>query len=83
MYNYFVKGVTEKKGEPSITEGIGQARVTKNLELCNVDSSYYVTDSECMNILFKLIKNLDYNIKPSYTLKDNSDSIIKIIEELK
>lgn len=32
--------------------------------------------------LFKLIKNLDYNIKPSYTLKDNSDSIIKIIENI-
>ena len=56
MYNYFVNGIPEKKGEPSITEGIGQARVTKNLEKCLVDMSYYVSDYECMEILYKLVK---------------------------
>ena len=56
MYNYFTNGNPEKKGDESITEGIGQARVTKNLENCTVDSSFFVTDSECMNMLYKLIK---------------------------
>ena len=56
MYNYFTNGKPEKKGYESITEGIGQARVTKNLENCIVDSSFYVTDSECMEMLYKLIK---------------------------
>ena len=56
MYNYFENGLLEKKGDPSITEGIGQARVTKNMEECKVDMSYYVSDYECMNILYKLIK---------------------------
>ena len=56
MYNYFTNGTPEKKGDESITEGIGQARVTKNLENCTVDSSFFVTDSECMNMLYKLIK---------------------------
>ena len=56
MYNYFTKGNPEKKGDESITEGIGQARVTKNLENCIVDSSFFVTDSECMKMLYKLIK---------------------------
>ena len=56
MYNYFTKGIPEKKGDESITEGIGQARVTKNLENCIVDSSYFVTDKECMEMLYKLIK---------------------------
>ena len=56
MYNYFTKGIPEKKGDESITEGIGQARVTKNLENCIVDSSYFVTDEECMEMLYKLIK---------------------------
>ena len=56
MYNYFKNGLLEKKGEPSITEGIGQARITTNLEQCKVDMTYYVTDNECMNILYKLIK---------------------------
>ena len=56
MFNYFVKGTPEKKGEPSITEGIGQARITKNLEKCLVDMSYYVSDYECMEILYKMVK---------------------------
>ena len=56
MYNYFVNGKLEKKGEPSITEGIGQARITKNLEDCIVDMSYYVSDYECMEILYKMVK---------------------------
>ena len=56
MYNYFTNGTPEKKGDESITEGIGQARVTKNLENCVVDMSFYVTDKECMEMLYKLIK---------------------------
>ena len=56
MFNYFVNGTPEKKGEPSITEGIGQARITKNLEKCSVDMSYYVSDYECMEILYKMVK---------------------------
>ena len=57
MYNYFTKGVLEKKGNDSITEGISQGRCTRNLEFCNVDMSYYVDDKECMEILYKLIKD--------------------------
>ncbi len=56
MYNYFTSGKLEKKGEPSFTEGIGQARVTKNLEKCSVDMSYFVNDKECLEMLYKLIK---------------------------
>ena len=56
MFNYFTKGKLEKKGEPSFTEGIGQARITKNLEECSVDMSYYVDDKECLDILYKLVK---------------------------
>ena len=56
MYNYFTSGNLEKKGDPSFTEGIGQARITKNLEKCEVDMSYYVDDKECLEMLFKLIK---------------------------
>ena len=56
MYNYFVNGKTEKKGEPSITEGIGQARITKNLEKCRVDMSFHISDYECMEMLYKMVK---------------------------
>ena len=57
MYNYFTKGTPEKKGNESITEGIGQARICNNLKYCNVDISYYVDDKECMETLYKLIKD--------------------------
>jgi len=57
MYNYFTNGKLEKKGDPSFTEGIGQGRITKNLEKCLVDMAYYVNDKECIEILFKLIKS--------------------------
>ena len=56
MFNYFTNGKPEKKGEESITEGIGQARVTKNLENCLVDQSFFVSDQECMEMLFKIMK---------------------------
>ena len=56
MFNYFVNGILKKKGEPSITEGIGQARITKNLEKCAVDMSYYISDYECMEMLYKMVK---------------------------
>ena len=57
MYNYFTKGNPEKKGNESITEGIGNARACNNIKHCNVDMSYYVDDKECMTILYKLIKD--------------------------
>ena len=56
MFNYFTNGKPEKKGEESITEGIGQARITKNLENCLVDQSFFVSDQECMEMLFKIMK---------------------------
>ena len=57
MYNYFENNRLEKKGDASITEGIGQARITKNLEGCLVDMSYYVSDYECMEMLYKMVKS--------------------------
>ena len=48
-------GKLESSGS-SITEGIGQARVTKNLEYCLVDKSFFVSDQECVEMLFKIMK---------------------------
>ena len=44
MYNYFKYSKLEVKGEPSETEGIGQYRVTKNVEPSLIDFSYHITD---------------------------------------
>ena len=47
MHNYFKNGVLESSGT-SITEGIGQGRITKNLENVIVDNSFQVNDTEAL-----------------------------------
>ena len=49
MYNYFKNGVLESSGT-SITEGIGQGRITKNLENVVVDDSFQVNDTEALKL---------------------------------
>jgi cysteine synthase A len=40
----------------SITEGIGQGRITKNLENCPLDLSFQIDDNEALSIIFDLLK---------------------------
>ncbi len=56
MYKYFKDSVLEVTGEPSETEGIGQYRITKNVEASKIDLAYHVTDKEAFELLYKLIK---------------------------
>ena len=56
MYRYFKDSVLEVTGDPSETEGIGQYRITKNVESCQVDMAYHVPDSEAFELLYRLIK---------------------------
>jgi cysteine synthase A len=56
MFNYFTRG--ELKGEGnSITEGIGQGRVTANLAAAKVDEAFNIPDAEMLPILFDLMKH--------------------------
>jgi cysteine synthase A len=48
-------GELEAEGT-SITEGIGQGRVTKNLEGMTFDDAYRVPDAEALHILFNLVQ---------------------------
>ena len=56
MYRYFKDSILEVTGDTSETEGIGQYRVTKNVEASQVDMAYHVTDEEAFELLYKLIK---------------------------
>jgi cysteine synthase A len=54
MYNWFKHG--ELKGEgSSITEGIGQGRITKNIEGAPVDDAFQIPDAEALLIVFDLL----------------------------
>ena len=55
LYNWYAHG--ELKGEgTSITEGIGQGRVTGNLDDVIIDKAYRVTDETALPILFDLVQ---------------------------
>jgi len=55
LYEYYKSGELKSEGT-SITEGIGQGRVTANLVDVEVDHPFRCTDTEALNILFDLVQ---------------------------
>ncbi|WP_135078058.1 cysteine synthase A [Terasakiella sp. SH-1] len=55
LYNYYKNGELKAEGS-SITEGIGQGRVTANLEGAVIDHAYQIHDEEAVLIAFDLLK---------------------------
>ena len=56
LFSYFKEGVLASSGG-SITEGIGQGRITENLKGFVPDYAYQVEDEEALNIVFDLLEN--------------------------
>ncbi|MBN9013206.1 MAG: pyridoxal-phosphate dependent enzyme, partial [Rhizobiales bacterium] len=56
LYNYYTKGELKSEGS-SITEGIGQGRVTANLEGATIDGAFQITDEEAVPIIFDLLEH--------------------------
>jgi cysteine synthase len=56
LYNHYTAGVLKAEGS-SITEGIGQGRVTKNLEGAPIDLAYQIPDAEAVTIIFDLLEH--------------------------
>lgn len=54
LHAYFSTGELKAEGS-SITEGIGQARITKNLEGLKVDFSWQIPDVETVQTVFRLV----------------------------
>lgn len=55
MYSYFKTGELKSEGS-SITEGIGQGRITRNIDGAPIDDAYQITDEEALPIIFDLLK---------------------------
>ena len=55
LYNFYANGELKSEGS-SITEGIGQGRITANLEGFTPDFSYQIPDSEAVPYVFDLIE---------------------------
>jgi cysteine synthase len=55
IYSYYARGELKAEGN-SITEGIGQGRITRNLEGAPIDGWFQVTDEEMLPLLFDLVQ---------------------------
>ena len=56
LYSYYTTGTLKSEGS-SITEGIGQGRITKNLEDAPIDTAYQIPDDEAVPIIFDLLEH--------------------------
>ena len=56
LYEYYVHGELKASGS-SITEGIGQGRITANLEGAPIDTAYQIPDEEALPIIFDLLEH--------------------------
>ena len=55
LYSYYAEGELKSEGS-SITEGIGQGRITANLEGLTVDMPYHIPDAEAVSTVFDLLR---------------------------
>ncbi len=56
LYHYYKHGELKSEGS-SITEGIGQGRITANLEGLSVDMPYNIPDAEALPVIFDLLEH--------------------------
>ena len=56
LYSYYTTGELKSSGN-SITEGIGQGRITANLADLKVDHAYQIPDSEALPYIFDLLEH--------------------------
>jgi cysteine synthase A len=55
LYNYYTNGELKAWGD-SITEGIGQSRITANLKDVPVDVAFRIEDEEALPVLYDLVR---------------------------
>ncbi|TAJ29645.1 cysteine synthase A [Bosea sp. (in: a-proteobacteria)] len=56
LYSFYTEGVLKSEGS-SITEGIGQGRITANLEGLSVDAAFRIPDAEAVQVVFDLLEH--------------------------
>jgi len=57
LYNYYTKGELTMTEGGSINEGIGQVRITKNLEGLKPDFNYNIPDAEALPVVFDILEH--------------------------
>jgi len=67
LYNWYKNGELKAEGT-SITEGIGQGRVTANLEGVQVDEAFRVEDRDWLPVLYRLVQEEGLSVGGSSAL---------------
>jgi cysteine synthase A len=55
LYNFYKEGELKAEGS-SVTEGIGQGRITENLKKLKVDLPFQIDDKYALDVMFKLVE---------------------------
>ena len=79
MYSWIRKGIA-KATLSSITEGIGQSRITKNLEGINFDGAFKIHDKKALKIVYELIRSEGLLVGPTSGI--NVGGAIKLANHL-
>jgi cysteine synthase A len=61
LYSYYTTGELKAEGS-SITEGIGQGRITANLQGLSVDEAFFVEDQESLGVTLALVHDEGLNV---------------------
>ncbi|XP_064623104.1 uncharacterized protein LOC135485214 [Lineus longissimus] len=79
-YNWFKHGKMERTEGGSICEGIGQGRITNNLEGAPVDDALLVPDTDSVNMTFRLLHQEGFFVGASSGL--NVSAAVKVAKML-
>ena len=79
LHNFYAHGKLKAEGD-SITEGIGQGRITKNLEDTPIDGSMRIGDEEALNVIFDLVRHEGFVVGGSSGI--NVAGAIRLAEEM-
>ncbi|MGB0572234.1 MAG: cysteine synthase A [Alphaproteobacteria bacterium] len=79
IYNYYANGELKSEGS-SITEGIGQGRITANLEGAPVDFPFQIPDEEALPVMYNLIREEGLSLGTSSGI--NVAGAIRLAKEL-
>jgi cysteine synthase A len=80
LYNWFTNGKLERSDGLSITEGIGQGRVTNNLEGAPIDSAILVKDIDLLKMTFYLLHEEGFFVGASSGL--NVTAAVQVARQL-
>ncbi len=79
IFNYYARGELKAEGS-SITEGIGNGRITANMDGMKVDEWFQVTDTESLPYLYNLLKHEGLMLGTSSAI--NVTGAIKLAKQL-